>query len=292
MDTHIPVLLKESVELLTGNGGTLYVDCTLGGGGHTEAILEKNPEAFVIGIDRDEEAIEIAQRRLSRFEGRYSLYQANFSELDKVLDMEGLSSVDGFLFDLGISMYQLRSERGFSFMLDAELDMRMDKRGSLTAKKVVNTYPKEKLIHIFKTYGEERFAGRIARAILEYRRTKPLERTAELVQLIYRSVPPSYRHGRIHPATRIFQALRIEVNGELHSLKEALEKTLNYLKPGGRLVVISFHSLEDRIVKRFMKEHSEELRILTKKPVIPSPEEVENNPASRSAKLRAGERVI
>ncbi len=292
MVKHYSVLLKESVELLTENGGKVYVDCTVGGGGHTKAILESCPDAYVVGIDQDEEALDIAQENLKEFEGRYSLYHASFADLDEVLKLEELDLVDGFLFDLGISLYQLKGRRrGFSFEEDSELDMRMDRRNPLTAKRVVNTYPKERLIHIFREYGEERFAGRIARAIEEYRRRKPIETASELAELIYESVPPHYRHGRIHPATRAFQAIRIEVNRELEVLREALSKTLNHLRVGGRLVVISFHSLEDRIIKHFFREHRNKFRILTKKPITPSEEEIRENRASRSAKLRAGERL-
>ena len=286
---HISVLLEESTELLLGNGGRFYVDCTVGGGGHTKRILEKNPDAFVIGIDQDEEALNFAEEKLKDFEGRFSLYQANFVDLDTVLREEGVPRVDGFLFDLGMSMYQLRGERGFSFQENSPLDMRMDRRNGRTAYQVVNEYSLEKLIDVFKRFGEERFSGRIAKAIVSYRRKKPIETSKELADLVAESVPPAYRYGRIHPATKVFQAIRIEVNRELEILEEALRKTLNYLGKGGRLVVISFHSLEDRIVKRFMKENQEVLRILTKKPIVPSDSEVNFNPAARSAKLRAGE---
>ncbi len=288
---HIPVLLEESTDLLLGNGGRLYVDCTLGLGGHTRRILEKNPEAFVIGIDRDEEAIELAKKNLKSFEGRFSVYKANFADLDLVLEAEGVEKVDGFLFDLGVSMYQLKSERGFSFQIEAPLDMRMDKEQRLTAYKVVNEYPERELARIFWEYGEERLSKKIARAIVEYRKRKPIETTKELADIVLSVLPERLRHGRIHPATKVFQAIRIEVNRELENLKIALEKTVDHLNPKGRLVVISFHSLEDRIVKVFFREHSDVFRVLTKKPIRPSEEEIRMNPASRSAKLRAGEKV-
>jgi len=288
---HKPVLLEESTDLLLGNKGTLYVDCTLGLGGHTKRVLQKNPKAFVIGIDRDEEAIELAKENLKEFEGRYTIYKADFADLDAVLEAEGIEQVDGFLFDLGVSMLQLKSERGFSFQINAPLDMRMDREQKLTAYKVVNEYPEKELARIIWEYGEERLSRKIARTIVQARKKKPIETTAELAKLVESVYPPKLRHGRIHPATRTFQAIRIEVNRELESLKIALEKTLDFLKVGGRLVVISFHSLEDRIVKNFLKEHSDKLKILTKKPITPSEEEVRDNPASRSAKLRAGERV-
>ncbi len=288
---HTPVLLETAVDLLTGGGGKIYVDCTLGGGGHARRILEKNLHAFLIGIDRDDEALERARENLRDFEDRISLYKANFADLDLVLKEEGVERVDGFLFDLGVSMYQLRSERGFSFQIDAPLDMRMDREQTLTAYKVVNRYPERELERIFREYGEERMSRRIARAIAEYRKRKPVETTKELAEIVLSALPGRLRHSRIHPATRIFQAIRIEVNRELESLKTALEKTVDRLNPGGRLVVISFHSLEDRIVKNFFRDHAKEFKILTRKPVTPSEEEIRMNPSSRSAKLRAGERV-
>ncbi len=291
MVKHYPVMLEEATDILVESGGEVYVDCTVGGGGHARRVLEKLPNAFVIGIDRDEEALKRAQENLEEFEGRYSLYRANFSHLDEVLSQEGLRSVDGFLFDLGVSMYQIKGDRGFSFLEDTSLDMRMDTSSSLRADKVVNEYPLERLVKIFKEYGEERFAGRIAKAIDRYRRKKRIESSRELAQVVWDAVPPKYRHGRIHPATRVFQAIRIEVNDELGSLQAALGKALSHLKAGGRLVVISFHSLEDRIVKRFMKENAHRLKVLTKKPLQPSEREVALNPPSRSAKLRAGERL-
>ena len=287
---HIPVLLVESTEFLLGNGGRLYVDCTLGLGGHTKRILEKNSRAYVIGIDRDESAIELAKEDLKEFEGRFSVYKANFKDLDIVLREEGVEKVDGFLFDLGVSMYQLKSERGFSFQIDAPLDMRMDREQKLTAYKVVNEYPERELARILWEYGEEKLSRKIARAIVQRRKEKPIETTKELAQLVASVFPPRLRHGRIHPATRTFQAIRIEVNKELENLESALEKTVKHLNPKGRLVVISFHSLEDRIVKNFFRRHAEKFLLLTKKPVTPSEEEIRMNPAARSAKLRAGER--
>lgn len=288
---HVPVLLEESTEILLGNGGRVYVDCTVGLGGHAKRVLEKNPRAFLIGIDKDEEALTFAEEVLRDFEGRFSLYKADFVHLDEVLNVEGVSKVDGFLFDLGISMLQIKGDRGFSFQVDAPLDMRMDREQDLTAYKVVNEYPERELARILWEYGEERFSRRIAKAIVERRRKKPIETTKELADIILSVYPERLKHGRIHPATKTFQAIRIEVNRELTNLKTALEKTLQFLNPRGRLVVISFHSLEDRIVKNFLREHSDLLRILTKKPITPSEEEVRRNPASRSAKLRAGERI-
>lgn len=282
---HIPVLLEEAVELLLGNGGRVYVDCTIGLGGHTKRILERNTEAFVIGIDRDHYALEIAEDNLKTFERRFSLYHANYADIDHVLQMEGVSEVDGILFDLGVSMLQLKSSRGFSFQRDEPLDMRMNPEDKLTAYHVVNQYSERELERILREYGEEPYARRIAKAIVLTRAKKPIETTGQLVEVLLSVLP--YKGGKRHPATRTFQAIRMEVNRELESLRIALEKSLNYLKPGGRLVVISFHSLEDRLVKDFMRKH---LKVLTKKPIVPNMREVRFNPASRSAKLRAGEK--
>ena len=288
---HIPVLLEESVEILLGSGGRVFLDCTVGLGGHAREILRRNPDSYVIGIDLDEYALEKAQENLKEFEGRFSLYRANFRDMDEVLAEEGIEKVDGILMDLGVSMLQLKSGRGFSFQEDAPLDMRMGRDQSLTAYRVVNEYPQKELVRIFREYGEERFSGRIAKAIVRAREKKPIETTAELVEIITSALPTPRRHGRIHPATRVFQAIRIEVNRELENLEVALEKTPSLLKRGARLAVISFHSLEDRIVKNFFRDHRSQFRVLTKKPLTPQEEEIERNPASRSAKLRAGERV-
>ena len=286
---HKSVLLEESTDILLGNGGKIYVDCTVGLGGHTRRILEKNPEAFVIGIDRDPFALDLAKENLKEFEGRYTLYHANFEDLDKVLKMENVEHVDGFLFDLGVSMLQLKSPRGFSFQRDEPLDMRMNPQDSKTAYHVVNNYTQKELERILREYGEEPYAKRIAQAIVMYRSRKPIETTGELVKIILSVVP--HKHSRIHPATRTFQAIRIEVNEELKSIEQALERTIAFLKSGSRVVVISFHSLEDRIVKNFFKRHSSILKLLTKKPILPTIEEMKQNPASRSAKLRAGEKI-
>ena len=288
---HVPVLLEVATDLLTENRGKVYLDCTLGGGGHARKILEKVPQAKLIGIDVDEEATEIAKENLKEFGERVSIYKANFKDLDLVLKEEGVEKVDGVLFDLGMSMYQIRSGRGFSFQGDEPLDMRMDKDQRLTAYEVVNKYPERELERIIREYGEERLSKKIARAIVRRREKKPIETTKELVEVILSVYPEKLKRSKIHPATRTFQAIRIEVNKELENLKIGLGKALEALNPKGRLVVISFHSLEDRIVKRFMKEKSDKLKVLTKKPVTPSEEEVRMNPSSRSAKLRAGERV-
>ena len=290
---HFPVLLEETVNLLSREGEAVYVDATIGLGGHSYELLRRNPKAYLIGIDKDPNALEVAERRLKEFEGRFSLYQADYRDIDEVLKAEGVEAVDGILMDLGVSMLQLKTpERGFSFMEEAPLDMRMDPRQRLTAYDVVNRYSERELARIIREYGEERFAPRIARAIVQYRRKKPIETTRELAEIVERAVPKGF-YRRIHPATKTFQAIRIEVNKELEHLKEALLKIPNLLKVGGRVAVISFHSLEDRIVKHTFRHFEKEglLKVLTKKPITPSEEEIRKNPPSRSAKLRAAERV-
>ncbi|HIO41648.1 MAG TPA: 16S rRNA (cytosine(1402)-N(4))-methyltransferase RsmH [Aquifex sp.] len=290
---HFPVLLEETVNLLSREGEAVYVDATIGLGGHSYELLRRNPKAYLIGIDKDPNALEVAERRLKEFEGRFSLYQADYRDIDEVLKAEGVEAVDGILMDLGVSMLQLKTpERGFSFMEEAPLDMRMDPRQRLTAYDVVNRYSERELARIIREFGEERFAPRIARAIVQYRRKKPIETTRELAEIVERAVPKGF-YRRIHPATKTFQAIRIEVNRELEHLKEALLKIPNLLKVGGRVAVISFHSLEDRIVKHTLRHFEKEglLKVLTKKPITPSEEEIRKNPPSRSAKLRAAERV-
>lgn len=290
---HYPVMLDESVSALLEGGGEVFVDATLGLGGHAYELLKRNPKAYLIGVDKDEEALELADRRLKEFEGRYSLYKADYRDLDEVLKAEGLDKVDGILMDLGVSMLQLKKpERGFSFNEDAPLDMRMDKSQRLTAYDVVNRYRERDLARIIKEYGEERFAHRIAREIVRARLKKPIESTKELAQIVERAVPKGF-YKKIHPATKTFQAIRIEVNSELNHLREALIKVPELLNGGGRIAVISFHSLEDRIVKHTFREFEKRgtLRVLTKKPITPSEREIEENPPSRSAKLRVAERV-
>jgi 16S rRNA (cytosine1402-N4)-methyltransferase len=290
---HFPVLLDEAVSALLESGGKIFVDATVGLGGHSYEILKRNPEAYLIGIDKDEEALELADRRLKEFEGRYSLYKADYSDIDLVLKEEGLKGVDGILMDLGVSMLQLKKpERGFSFREGAPLDMRMDKRAKLTAYDVVNRYSERELYRIIKTYGEERFASRIAKAIAAYRRKKPIETTKELAQIVESAIPKGF-YKKIHPATKTFQAIRMEVNRELYHLKEALLKIPDLLNPKGRIAVISFHSLEDRIVKHAFRSFEKEgkLKVITKKPITPTEEEIRKNPPSRSAKLRVAEKV-
>ncbi|WP_457567183.1 16S rRNA (cytosine(1402)-N(4))-methyltransferase RsmH [Desulfurobacterium sp.] len=288
---HPPVLLNEAIKFLKAEEGGIFVDATLGGGGHTEAILRANPENRVIAIDRDEEAIERAIKRLERFGDRLSVYHANFAQIGVVLEREGISSVDGVLFDLGVSHFQLRGERGFSFWKDDPLDMRMDRNQKLTAAEVVNKLSEKELADIIFRYGEERFSRRIARAIVNSRKKKPIETTLELARIVESAIPGKVRAGkRKHPATKTFQAIRIYVNKELESIELAIPEAIEKLSFGGRIVVITFHSLEDRIVKTIFRDR-QDLKILTRKPVVPSDGEVAANPAARSAKLRAAEKV-
>jgi len=286
---HKPVLLKEVLKLLITGGG-VYVDCTVGGGGHARGILESRQDIFLIGIDADESALEIAEKNLKGFENRYTLYRANFSDIDEVLKMEKVSGVRGILFDLGISMYQIRSGRGFSFEDESFLDMRIDPTQKLTAYTIINEYSEKDIARILKDYGEERYAPKIAREIVRRRKRKPIETAKELADLV-KSVYPA--GGKLHPATKTFMALRIYVNNELENLKIGLSKGINYLQKGGRIAVITFHSLEDRIVKNFIRDKEREgiMKNLTKKPIRPMLEEVKENPSARSAKLRVGEKV-
>jgi 16S rRNA (cytosine1402-N4)-methyltransferase len=288
---HPPVLLKESLELLKAEEGGTFVDATLGGGGHTEAILKANPNNRVIAIDRDEEAIERALKRLEPYGDRLSVYHANFSALDKVLELEGVEEVDGVLFDLGVSHFHLRGERGFTVWHEQPLDMRMDRSQKLTAKEVVNSLSEKELAEIIFKYGEEKFARKIAREIVRRRKRKPIETTAELAKIVEEVIPKKLWAGKKkHPAIKTFQAIRIFVNKEFEEIEEGIPKAARFLKRGGRLAVITFHSLEDRLVKNLLRS-LEGFRAVTKKPVEPTPEEVSANPAARSAKLRVVERV-
>lgn len=283
---HEPVMVEEVVSLLSPGPGKTICDATVGTGGHAEAILSRG--AHLVGLDKDPQALELARARLSRFGDRAVLLRADFRGLKAALAEAGVHEVDGVLFDLGVSSLQLGTpQRGFSFREEAPLDMRMDPDHPLTAAELVNRLPEEELARILREYGEERYARRIARAIVRHRGEAPIRTTAELARIVARCYPPG-RH-RIHPATRTFQALRIAVNDELSALKEGLAQAMGLLSPGGTVCVISFHSLEDRIVKRFFRDQAAKgtLEILTKKPLRPRPEEVQRNPRARSAKLRA-----
>lgn len=287
---HVPVMVREVIEMLNIKADGVYLDATVGLGGHSEKILPLISErGMLIGIDRDDEALKIARERLGNH--RVILKKGTFSRIKEILSETEVERVNGVLFDLGVSMLQLKSlERGFSFLSEDMLDMRMDKSQQLTAWDVVNKYPEEKLERIIKEYGDEPLARKIAREIVLRRKKSLINTCSELSNLIFGVYK---KRGRIHPATRTFQALRIEVNREIEELKEGLKSAIDVLASGGRLCVISYHSLEDRVVKNFMKEASKDgvLRVLTKKPIVPSIEEIRNNPSSRSAKLRGGERI-
>ncbi|MCX7761046.1 MAG: 16S rRNA (cytosine(1402)-N(4))-methyltransferase RsmH [Hydrogenothermaceae bacterium] len=293
MIEHYPVLYREIINFTKDIEGWL-VDATLGGAGHSYLILESNPNIKIIGIDRDDYAIEIASQRLSKFKDRVIIKKSAFKDIDKVLQEVGLEKVNGFLFDLGVSTFQLKMDRGFSFQREEFLDMRMDKSQYLTAYDVVNTFKEYELFKIIKEYGEERFARCIAKKIVENRKKKKIETTKELADIVIQCYPPSLRRSsKIHPATKTFQAIRIVVNDELNQIETALSKAVNLLEKNGLIMVISFHSLEDRIVKNCFKRFKELklLEILTKKPITPSEEELRENPPSRSGKLRVARRV-
>jgi len=301
---HTTVLLREAVEFLQPAPGKLIVDATLGGAGHTHALLEAG--ANVLGFDQDEAALQAAQERCADYEDHFATVRANFRELEAVLQESGVGQVDGILADIGVSSFQLdTAERGFSFQQDGPLEMRMDQRSGITAADIVNTWSVEELQKLFVEYGEEPLARRAAMAIVRRREQRAFHRTLDLAEVLASALP---RRGKTHPATRVFQALRIGVNDELGALKDLLDQAPRCLKPGGRLVLISFHSLEDRIVKHTLQRQSMQwqdrpewpeprpnpdycMRVLTKKPVEPSEEEVSHNSRSRSARLRAAERI-
>jgi 16S rRNA (cytosine1402-N4)-methyltransferase len=306
---HIPVLLREAIDLLAPKAGGVYVDGTLGAGGHATEILKRSePDGILIGLDQDAEAVERSRTTLAPFGGRAAVRQANYRDLPEVLSGLGYGPVDGVLLDLGVSWFHLKSPvRGFSFMLDGPLDMRMDQSKPLSAADLVNTFPREELARILREYGEESRAWAIAGAIEKARVREPITSTAQLARIVT-SVFPPYPPRRIHPATLTFQALRIAVNDEMDSLREGLDRIIPLVKDGGRLAVISFHSLEDRIVKRAFAVLAKgcvcppkmpvcscgrkpELKVLTPRPIIAGPEELERNPAARSAKLRAAEKL-
>ena len=294
MSSHISVLLEESLEWLALSPGDAVVDGTVGFGGHAARILERvGPEGRLIGFDRDPQALAEAKKTLERFGEQAMLIHDNFKNIAEKLRGAGASQVNGILLDLGTSSMQLDSAgRGFSFKSDGPLDMRMDPEESLTAETIVNTYPEKTLRDLLWTLGEERFSGRISKRIEETRSRRRIRTTSELSSIVVSALPASHRHGRIHAATRTFQALRIAVNREIESLEEFLAAAPDCLAPGGRLVVISFHSLEDRPVKRAFKRYQSEGlgAVLTKKPIGASESEIASNPRSRSAKMRVFEK--
>ena len=306
---HVSVLLNECIEALCIKPDGIYVDGTLGLGGHSSEIAKRLTTGLLIGIDRDETAIERAGAKLAPFGERVRLVHGNFSDVASILDRLGIDAVDGMLFDLGVSSPQLdEAHRGFSYMQDAPLDMRMDGSASLSAYDVVNTWPEERLRRILYDYGEERYAPRIAGAIVRARQERPLETTLELVEIIRSAMPAAALREKQHPAKRSFQAIRIAVNDELGAVQTMMDTAPDKLRPGGRLAVISFHSLEDRIVKNGIRSREDgctcprdfpvctcgfvqTLRSVSRKPILPSPEEQAANPRARSAKLRVAEHV-
>lgn len=306
---HIPVLLAEVLKQLKLHRGSTVIDCTLGGAGHAGAALDLvTPEGFLLGIDKDDAAINVARECLARFSQQIKLVRDDFTNIDWIVPQAGLNVVDAILFDLGASSFQLDNpKRGFSYQLEGLLDMRMDRRVQLTAADVVNKYSQRELTRVLKEYGEEKWASRIARFILEARKRKPLATTSDLVKVIKDAIPASARRLK-HPAKKTFQALRIEVNQELAHLEKAIRDSVKWLKSGGRLAVISYHSLEDRVVKKTLEDLAKGcicppslpvcrcgerpvLKILTKKPIRPGEEEIKANRRSRSAKLRVAEKI-
>ena len=289
---HIPVLQKEVIEYLNPKPNENFIDCTIGEGGHSLAILEKNgPTGKVLGIDRDPGVIKNIESRIPNLEFRKRLVLVcdNFANLEEIVKKQNFKQVSGILFDLGMSSWHLeKSGRGFSFLRNEPLDMRYNLENPLTAEKIVNYWSKPEIEKILREYGEERFAKKIAERIIESR-AKPIETTFQLIEIIKSVIPRKYQVGRLHPATRTFQALRIAVNDELNNLEKVLPQAINVLNRGGRLVAISFHSLEDRIVKNFLKKCGGDacVKLITKKPIRPSREEIIKNHRSRSAKLRA-----
>lgn len=307
---HVSVLLQETIDGLAVKPDGIYVDGTTGGGGHSYEICKRLGEnGRLICIDQDAEALAAAEKRLEPFAGIVTMVKSNYAQMKEVLKQLGIEKVDGIVLDLGVSSYQLdNAERGFSYREDAPLDMRMDREQTLTARDIVNEYPESELYRIIKEYGEERFAKNIARNICKRRQDKPLETTFELVDIIRGSMPAKARNGKSHPAKRTFQAIRIECNQELEVLRQALDEMVDLLKDGGRISIITFHSLEDRMVKTSFRRQENPCtcppdfpvcvcgnkpkgKVITRKPILPSEEECEQNTRSKSAKLRVFERI-
>ena len=306
---HKPILLNECIEGLNIKPDGTYVDCTLGGAGHSNEILKRlNSMGMLIGIDQDKDAIKASEERLKDFTNK-KIINNNFAEIKSIFKELRLNGADGFLLDLGVSSYQLdKAERGFSYMHDAPLDMRMNTKQDFNAYDVVNSYSKYELQRVIKDYGEEKWASRIADFIVEERKIRPIETTFQLVDIIKKAIPASARRGGPHPAKRTFQAIRIEVNQEIPILGNAVNDIIDLLNPEGRICVITFHSLEDRIIKNIFKKRENpctcppefpvcvcgktpEIKIITKKPIVPKEKEIQENPRSRSAKLRIAEKL-
>ena len=308
--SHRSVLLDECIEALSIRPDGVYVDGTAGGAGHSSVIASHLGEGGkLLALDQDETAVRVASERLSRFGERAEVVHTNFCDLAQVCEARGIAHIDGLLLDLGVSSYQLdTAERGFSYRADAPLDMRMDASKPLTAKQIVNEYSEEALRRILFEYGEERFSSRIASNIIRARETAEIKTTGELVEIIKRSVPTHHGDGGHHPAMRTFQALRIEVNAELDVIAPAIKSAVSLLNPGGRIAIITFHSLEDRIVKQTFADMASgctcprglpvcvcgqkpKVKVISRKPILPDSEELESNPRSRSAKLRVAEKL-
>ena len=308
IEKHVSVLLNESISSLNLKENSIIVDATLGYGGHSSSILDRIKKGYLFAFDQDSEAIRHSTDRLSKIGTNFTIIKSNFKNMKEELNKRGIEHVDGVLFDLGVSSPQLDdAERGFSFHEDAPLDMRMDREQKLTAYDVVNNYSKEDLARIFLKYGEDKFSNNIAKKIVEYRTTKKIETTLELVEIIKTAVPMKFRIDK-HPARQIFQAIRIEVNHELDVIEPAINQALEMLNVGGRVAVITFHSLEDRLVKNIFREKCKideklkglpnipeeylpDFRLVENKAIVPSEEELERNPRARSSKLRVIERV-
>ena len=307
-DYHIPVLYYETLDNLVINPDGIYIDCTLGGGSHSEGILERlSDKGLLISIDQDTNAIEYSKKRLEKFGSKWKVFKGNFENIDTIAYMAGIDKVDGILMDIGVSSKQLDDpERGFSYRYDVKLDMRMNIEQKISAYDVVNTYSEEQLSKIIFEYGEERYARKIAKLIVEERKSFPIEKTSDLIALIKRAYP---ERSSKHPAKKTFQAIRIEVNRELEVLENAMSKAVELLKVGGRLAIITFHSLEDRIVKNKFKDLAtackcpkdipicvcggvKKFEIITKKPIIPVDDELKNNNRAHSSKLRILERIL
>ena len=307
-DYHIPVLYYETLDNLVINPDGVYIDCTLGGGSHSEGILERlSDKGLLISIDQDTNAIEYSKKRLEKFGSKWKVFKGNFENIDTIAYMAGVDKVDGILMDIGVSSKQLDDpERGFSYRYDVKLDMRMNIEQKISAYDVVNTYSEEQLSKIIFEYGEERYARKIAKLIVEERKSFPIEKTSDLIALIKRAYP---ERSSKHPAKKTFQAIRIEVNRELEVLENAISKAVELLKVGGRLAIITFHSLEDRIVKNKFKDLAtackcpkdipicvcggvKKFEIITKKPIIPVDDELKNNNRAHSSKLRILERIL
>ena len=307
--SHKSVLLNETIEGLNVRKGKIYLDGTLGGAGHSYEILKKlHGTGLLIGIDQDEEALKAARERLSEFKN-VEYFNLNYIDFEKALDELGIEKIDGVLLDIGVSSYQFDNpERGFSYRFDAPLDMRMDKSLEISAKDIVNTYSEDEITEIIREYGEEKWASRISKFIVQDRKNKKIDTTFELVEIIKNAIPAGARRNGPHPAKRTFQALRIEVNKELDVLKNSIDKFVHRLNPGGRIAIITFHSLEDRIVKNSFKylekdcicpptspictcNKKREIKIITRKPITASEEELKENNRSHSAKLRIAEKL-